>query len=129
LASAIDGQELDEEEDEGALAAAAASGAGALRLLERGGIARLVREGADASRKSGDAKMLLRKLLCLSHRAVENVKERRAKSIKLVISFSSSSSSISRKMDLASAHTNAKALILSLRDGIERLEKAEAVSF
>jgi hypothetical protein len=32
-------------------------------------------------------------------------------------------------MDLASAHTNAKALILSLRDGIERLEKAEAVSF
>ena len=32
-------------------------------------------------------------------------------------------------MDLASAHTNAKALILSLRDGVERLEKAEAVSF
>ena len=30
-------------------------------------------------------------------------------------------------MDLASAHTNAKALILSLRDGVERLEKAEAV--
>lgn len=33
-----------------------------------------------------------------------------------------------RDMDLASAHTNAKALILSLRDGVERLEKAEAVS-
>lgn len=31
-------------------------------------------------------------------------------------------------MDLASAHTNAKALILSLRDGVERLEKAESVS-
>lgn len=32
-------------------------------------------------------------------------------------------------MDLASAHTAARALILSLRDGVERLEKAEAVRF
>ena len=47
-----------------------------------------------------------------------------------VLSLSLSSSSIrGHEMDLASAHTNAKALILSLRDGVERLEKAEAVSF